>query len=341
LSEQKQLKDTSSSPIENLLSNHEQLSDSRLPTPCHKLELSGVSARTDLYVKRDDLTGIAMGGNKTRKLDFVFPKLIKDGVDAIVAIGGAQSNFCRVLCAYGARYGISIDLVLGGTEPKKPYKGNLLLDDLFGVNAHFIDTDDFEVLEKASNDYTKKLQDQGKKVFTMPLGGSYGLSTLGYIQAFLEIMGFFERDENKPLDYIFHASGSGGTQAGLILGKLIHGWQGDIIGFSVAYLKDEFFQKILDLCLDANSLFNLGLSEDQIKSAIIIDDNYLGEDYAVPTEAGSKAQALFAKESGLILDSTYTAKAASGLMDYLDSNKINLDAKVLFVHTGGAVGLFA
>ena len=305
------------------------------------MELGSIDARTDLYVKRDDLTGIALGGNKTRKLDFVFPKLIKDGVDAIVAIGGAQSNFCRVLCAYGARYGISIDLVLGGTEPKKPYKGNLLLDDLFGVNAHFIDTDDFEVLEKASNDYTKKLQDQGKKVFTMPLGGSYGLSTLGYIQSFLEIMEFFERDENKPLDYIFHASGSGGTQAGLILGKLIHGWQGDIIGFSVAYLKDEFFQKILDLCLDANALFNLGLSEDQIKSAIIIDDNYLGKDYAVPTEAGSKMQALFAQESGLILDSTYTAKAASGLMDYLSSNKINLDSKILFVHTGGAPGLFA
>jgi len=283
---------------------------------------------------RDDLSGFAFGGNKTRKLDYLVYDAIQQGTDTLLAVGANQSNFCRITAAYGAANGLGVQLLLSGEQEESP-TANLYLDHLF--NATITHTDAFEnsQVEEKSLQLETELTKQGKKVYRMPLGGSTPLGTLGYLSAFDEILNFSKKN-NLNFNSIFHASGSGGTQAGLVLGKMISKWQGDIIGISVGRSATELHSVVDNLAKETANLLNFTPNEIEF----IVDESYIGEKYGAHTQAGSKAIKEFATHEGILLDNVYTGKAAAGLLDYIQKGKVDKSDNILLIHTGGNIELF-
>jgi D-cysteine desulfhydrase family pyridoxal phosphate-dependent enzyme len=307
---------------------------SLLPTPVHEVE--GLSKRhgVGVYIKRDDLTGFGFGGNKTRKLDFLIADALESGCDTLIAVGANQSNFCRMAAAYGAANGFEVHLVLGGAKPETP-TGNLRLDHILGASCHHVDDPDWEAWDEGAKRFEEILTGKGRKVYRMPVGGSTPVGALGYVAAFDEIL----RDEKKlklTFDAIVHASSSAGTQAGLVVGKTLSGWKGTITGMSVAKPGADQMKDVIELAERTAGL--LGTAVD-VRS-VVVDAAYLGEGYAVRTEACAKAIELFAREEGIFLDNVYTGKAAAGLLDYLEQGRFKKRRNVLFIHTGGCPELF-
>ncbi|NJO92337.1 MAG: pyridoxal-phosphate dependent enzyme [Chloroflexia bacterium] len=216
--------------INKLLEEIPQFSLSLLPTPLYKLEQLSAMYKKNIYCLRDDITGFAFGGNKTRKLDFLLAEAKKSGFNTLIGVGANQSNFCRLTAAAGKTLGFEVYLLLSGQKPEKP-TANLLLDHLFGAVVHHTDAYENEQVEKESLELEKELAAKGKKVYRMPLGGSTPLGSLGYLKAFNEILDYSEA-KKLVFEDIFLASGSGGTQAGLVLGKMLTGWKGRIHGIS-------------------------------------------------------------------------------------------------------------
>ncbi len=320
--------------IHQLLQKIQRLNHSIIPTPIYKLQNLSDKYSTNIYCMRDDLTGFAFGGNKTRKLDYLVYDAMRLGADTLLAVGANQSNFCRITAGYGAANGLEVHLLLSGKETDTP-TANLYLDKIFGAVVHHTDKYDNKAVEAQSQELEKELKKQGKKVYRMPLGGSTPLGTLGYLQAFAEILDY-ENKNKIHFDYIFLASGSGGTQAGLILGKMLSDWQAEIIGISVGRAANELYQVVNTLANNAAELLG------QVPKAVDfrIDDNYIGEKYGAFTDWGSVAIQEFAKNEGILLDNVYTGKAAAGMLDYLGKNKINKSKDILFIHTGGNIELF-
>jgi len=320
--------------ITKLLQNIPHLNYSIIPTPIMKLENLSKKYDANIYCMRDDLTGFAFGGNKTRKLDYLVYDAIQQGADTLLAVGANQSNFCRITTAYGAANGLEVQLLLSGKKEKNP-KANLYLSQLF--NAIVTHTDAYENAEVEAESLLleAKLIEQGKKVYRMPLGGSTPLGTLGYLKAFDEILSFCEKN-NIAFDNIFLASGSGGTQAGLVLGKMITDWQGDIIGVSVGRSATELHSVVDNLAKETAKMLNITPSETKFT----VDENYIGEKYGAHTKAGKNAIKEFAVNEGILLDNVYTGKAAAGLLDYLKKGKIKKSGNILFIHTGGNIELF-
>jgi L-cysteate sulfo-lyase len=209
------------------------------------------------------------------------------------------------------------------------------LDDILGAATHFVEASGWDALEKESERVAQELESQGKKVFRIPVGGSVPMGALAYTMAFTEIL-----DDQEKLgvtfDHIIHASESGGTQAGLLTGKLATGWQGKISGIAAGTDRKTLEEKIAVL---ANQTAHL-LEGHAERDAVFVDDAYIGEGYAVPTHAGKVAIELFARKEGIFLDHVYTGKAASGLLDWLEKGRLKGE-KVLFLHTGGTPELFA
>ena len=323
------------SKIAELLENIPKLNMSVKPTPIVKLERISNKYDSNIYCMRDDLTGFAFGGNKTRKLDFLIADALKKGKDTIIGIGANQSNFCRMAAAAAKVNAMEAHLVLAGTEPEKP-TGNLLVDQLFGAIIHHIDTTDDNVLLAKAKELEKQLMTQGRKVYNMPAGGSTSVGILGYVDAFDEIMQYSERT-GIHFSTIFHSSGTGGTQSGLVLGQQIAGWKGKIIGISVGRSCSELDQLISNLINNATQYLSI-VPENQGK--IIIDDNYFGKCYGARTVEAYEAITTFANYEGIMLDHVYTGKGASGMIDYLKKGLINKTENILFIHTGGNIELF-
>jgi len=320
--------------IDAILAHLDRENISLLPTPFYRMNTLSELLERNIYIKRDDLTGFAFGGNKTRKFDFLIADALGKGCDTIVGIGANQSNFCRILSGVGAKYGLAVHLILNGTEPKNP-TGNLLLDHLFGANVHHIDTTDpAERFEKAI-EIRKQLEYTGRRVYFLPPGGSTTIGTMGYIAGWGELMDDFENQQLK-VDKIFHASSSAGTQAGLVAGQAITGWQGQIIGISVDVPEMELEKNVFDLAQSAGDFLNVQIP----RSIVTVDDHYIGAGYGKRTEAAAEAIELFAQKEGVLLDYVYTGKAASGLIDYCRSGRIKPDETVVFLHTGGNIQLF-
>jgi D-cysteine desulfhydrase family pyridoxal phosphate-dependent enzyme len=320
--------------ITKLLQNIPHLNYSVLPTPVMKLENLSKKYHANIYCMRDDLTGFAFGGNKTRKLDYLIYDAIQKGADTLLAVGANQSNFCRITAGYGAVNGLEVQLLLSGKEEKRPV-ANLFLDHIF--NARVTHTDAFENtdVENESLVLEKKLTDQGKKVYRMPLGGSTPLGTLGYLNAFNEILEFSKKSKIR-FHRIFLASGSGGTQAGLVLGKMISKWKGEITGISVGRPATELYSVIDNLANETAGMLHF-ITE---KTIFNVDDNYVGEKYGAFTSWGTKAIKEFALNEGILLDNVYTGKAAAGMFDYIRNEKISPSENILFIHTGGNIELF-
>lgn len=308
------------------------------PTPL--IELSRLSKALDgptIFMKRDDNTGLALGGNKTRKLEFIMGDALAQGADCVITAGAAQSNHCRQTAAAAASLGLECHLVLGGEEPEQT-SGNLLLDKIFGSHIHWAGANrKGEDIPKIVEQLTK----QGKKPYVIPYGGSNELGALAFVEAFKELE---SQRESMDLSFthIVFASSSGATQAGLMLGKKILNSPAQIVGINIDKGETDkvpFDQYTVALANSTASL--IGADHQFTESDLTLNSDYVGEGYGVVGTLENEAIAMTAQTEGILLDPVYTGRAMGGLIDMIRSGKIKKTDRVLFWHTGGAPALFA
>lgn len=306
-----------------------------LPTPVHELSVLSEMSGCRVFCKRDDLTGFGFGGNKARKLDYLIADALHGACDTLVAVGANQSNFCRMVSAYGSAHGMDVHLVLGGKKPDMP-TGNLRLDHMLGADCHHVESQDWSEWEARAAALETDLRQQGQIVYRMPVGGSTVTGALGYVAAMSEIL-----DDEARLGLSFDAivltSSSAGTQAGLVVGKAIAKWPGQILGISVAQDRKSLQQDVFDLAQATADRLQCSLNRQDVQ----VDDAFLGEGYACLTPACEEAVTLFARRCGIFLDHVYTGKGAAGLLHYLRTNRFTPGSSILFLHTGGSVELLA
>lgn len=303
----------------------------QLPTPIESLpRLSAELHGPRLLVKRDDQTGIALGGNKIRKLEYVLAEAQANGARTLITVGGAQSNHCRLTAALAARLGMECILVLSG-EPNQNLNGNVLLDQLFGARIIWTTRAERETVHKAA---FEQAWAEGKKPFLIPLGASTPTGAVGYYTAFQEFI-----SQGVDADWIVVASSSAGTQAGLVLGAKSSGWKGRILGISIDHPAEEIQGEAARLANEAAERLDLSLKIDP--GEVLVNDGYLGGGYAVIGEPEIEAIRLFARTEGLLLDPVYTGRAAAGMIDLIRQGVFKEKDRVLFWHTGGTPALFA
>ncbi len=296
---------------------------SHLPTPLDDAPRLSEAVGARILVKRDDLTGLALGGNKARKLDYLVRDAIERGCDTLVTAGGAQSNFARMTAAAAARLGMTCHLVLGGDEPDR-LTGNLLLDRLFGAHLHFAGTPDWTVLEA---EVQRIAADIGPSAYPMPVGGATAIGALAYANAARELLSQMP----QPPEWIVLADGSGGTHAGLLAGLPA---TVRVLGIDVSRPPTPLSISVPRLAQKAAALDN---RTDPIGEVHLAD--HTGPHYASITKECQDAVRLAARTEALILDPVYTGKAMAGLIAAVRDNRIN--GTIVFLHTGGAVALFA
>ena len=321
-----------------LVDKLERIQLAHLPTPIQLLpRLSVHLGGPHLFVKRDDQTGLATGGNKTRKLEFLLADALAQGADTLITPGAAQSNHARQTAAAAAQVGLHCVLVLrrpaGGDEPQ----GNWLLDELMGADIRWV-TDKSHVLP-AVESAAQELRAQGRKPYVIPYGGSNPLGAAGYVAAMEEIC----RQAGEPgggiYDHIVFASSSGGTQAGLAVGaKALH-YPGRLLGISVDEDAGTLKARVARLATETAAHLGLGLSLGP--GDVEVNADYLGGGYGVLGDLEREAIRLAARLEGLLLDPVYTGRAFGGLIDLIRQGAFRTDERVLFVHTGGLPALFA
>lgn len=302
-----------------------------LPTPIEPLpRLSSELGGPEIWTKRDDQTGLAFGGNKTRKLEFLLAEARANGAELLITRGAQQSNHCRQTAAAAARFGLECTLVLGGHAPEAR-TGNLLLDELVGAEVVWSEDKDPEATLKST---FEEAWEAGRRPYLIPYGGSNPVGAAAYAFALRE---FLEQD--LEVTHIVFPTSSGGTQAGLIAGAQIFGFEGQVLGISVDPTADDLVPRVHDLVLETAG--RLGQKLDIAADQIHVDDSYLGEGYAVLGELEREAVRLFAKLEGLLLDPVYTGRAAGAMIDLIRKGVIESGERILFWHTGGTPALFA
>ena len=312
-----------------------------LPTAVEPLpRLSAALGGPRLLVKRDDQTGLAMGGNKTRKLEFLVAEAQANGARTLITAGAVQSNHCRQTAAAAARFGFHCILVLTGEQPDRP-DGNLLLDHLLG--AEIVWARGREEREPVLKETFEQAWEAGQRPHLIPYGGSSPTGAAAYafaLQELLEQVGAGAGGMGgKAPDWIVLASSSGGTQAGLALGARCFGYPGKILGISVDEREEVLQNRVADLA--ASTADALGVNFQFSSRDILVNDHYLGAGYGVMGDPERQALRLFARSEGLLLDPVYTGRAAAGLVDLIRQGFFNPHQTVLFWHTGGTPALFA
>jgi D-cysteine desulfhydrase family pyridoxal phosphate-dependent enzyme len=312
--------------------NISRLHFAHLPTPIEALpRLTEALAGPRLLVKRDDQTGLAFGGNKTRKLEFLVAEALEQGARTLISGGAMQSNHCRQTAAAAARFGLECTLVLTGDLPEKP-SANLLLDELFGAKIVAVPErkDRDRILQETFDQATA----QGKKPYLVPYGGSSPIGALGYAYAMEEFM-----KQSVHADWIVFGTSSGGTHAGLVLGQRVFGYKGKVLGISIDESEEWLKSHVSQLASDASE--KMGEQVEITPSDVLANADYCNAGYGVLTEAEREAVQLFAKYEGLLLDPVYTGRAAAGMIDLIRKGFFKKDETVLFWHTGGQPALFA
>ena len=312
----------------------------QLPTPLEEAKrLSDVLGGPRIYFKRDDLTGIGLGGNKVRKLEFIIGKALEEGADTLVVCGGFQSNMARVSAAMANRVGMKVELVLGGLpgEPRPPI-GNLLLDHLLGAGIRLVDTVPRWEFGEFLHEIAEELRSEGRRPFVLAPGGSSPEGMAGYFNATLEMAEQFSEQGIEP-NRIFVAVGSGSTFGGLVLGAMYVEPSFEVVGISVSRMSDYLSEKIPQLTADAIGL--LGLDTRARGGDLTTYDQYIGEGYGALTEGACEAIRLVAETEGVFLDPVYTGKCMAGLVDLIRKGIVGRDETVVFIHTGGSPALFA
>ena len=315
-----------------------RFSIAEFPTPIHHLEkFTKACNGPEIYMKRDDLTSLGMGGNKTRKLEFLIGEALVQKKNTLVTAGGIQSNHCRLTAAAARKAGLECHLVLNGTEPENP-NGNLLLDKIFGAKIHYCDRKDRDnrLLQVAA-----ELKNSGKHPYVIPVGGSNSTGSVGYVNAMLELETQLKSMNIRP-DAIVFASSSGGTQAGLTLGAKNIGFEGDIMGISIDQVKTgpESFLPVLAEISNATAQ-RLKSDIRLLESDFSLNCDYLGAGYAMPGNLEFDAIRDLALSEGILLGPVYTARAMGGLKDLIKRGIFTKKHSVLFWHTGGTPELFA
>ncbi|HMN62164.1 MAG TPA: D-cysteine desulfhydrase family protein [Anaerolinea sp.] len=303
-----------------------------LPTPVEHLPRLSAHLGLRVLVKRDDLTGVAMGGNKTRKLEYLLAEALSTGARTLVTVGAAQSNHCRQTAALAARLGLACILVLSGDESAAP-SGNLLLDRMFGAEIVWTTREQRSEALKAAFD---RAWEAGRRPYLIPLGASNGLGAAAYSLAFDEMV---EQTGNESVDWIVVASSSGGTQAGLALGARRRAFQGKVLGISIDHPAADLAESVAFLANEAASRLGTGTRVES--RDVMVNADYLGGGYGVMGAAEREAIDLFARQEGLLLDPVYTGRAAAGMIDLARSGFFRPGETLLFWHTGGTPALFA
>ena len=312
-----------------------------LPTPIEELpRLSKALGGPHLLIKRDDQTGLAFGGNKTRKLEFLVAEAQEQGAKTLISGGAMQSNHCRQTAAAAARYGFECTLVLTGELPAQP-SANLLLDQLFG--AKIVAVPDRKDRDRILQETFDNAVAEGKKPYLVPYGGSSPTGALGYAFAMEELMSQAKDlrvlQELGGLDYIVFGTSSGGTHAGLVLGQRLFGFKGKVLGISIDESEEWLKKNVSALATSASE--RLGERIEFTQADVLANADYCGAGYGVLTDAEREAVNLFAKYEGLLLDPVYTGRAAAGMIDLVRKGFFKKDERVLFWHTGGQPALFA
>ncbi|MGA7193569.1 MAG: D-cysteine desulfhydrase family protein [Anaerolineales bacterium] len=303
-----------------------------LPTPVEELpRLSATLGGPRILVKRDDQTGLAFGGNKTRKLEFLVAEAQEQGAKMMISAGAVQSNHCRQTAAAAAKFGFECILVLTGEFPDQP-SANLLLDKLFG--AKIINVPDRADRDRVLKETFEKAVAEGKKPYLVPYGGSSTTGAMGYTFAMEEFM-----KQNVQADWIVFGTSSGGTHAGLVLGQRVFGYKGKVLGISIDESEEWLKTHISALASDASE--RLGKRINFMPDDVLATDQYCKAGYGVLTDAEREAVRLFASTEGLLLDPVYTGRAAAGLIDLIRKGFFKKDETILFWHTGGQPALFA
>lgn len=307
------------------------------PTPLQPLDrLSAELGGPRLWVKRDDLTGSVLSGNKVRKLEFALAAALRDGADTIITCGGLQSNHCRATALACAQLGLRCRLLLRG-EPQQPYDGNLLLDHLAGATVECFAPARYQrELPALLNDAADRCRREGGRPFVIPTGASDGLGLWGYIGAAQELAEDFARAGIRPR-HILCATGSGGTQGGLTAGAALYGLDAAVWGVAVCDDAAYFQNKVRADLRDWRNRFQASLDVDALTVRVL--DDYIGPGYAI---AGPEVFATIqraARTEGLVLDPVYTGKAFHALLEEVKRGRFDGD-DVVFIHTGGVFGLF-
>ena len=320
------------------------------PTPCYKLERLSEQLGVNLYIKRDDFSGMSLfGGNKIRKLEYLIGDAKAKGCDYVFTFGATQSNHAMQTVTACRRCGlIPVLYLVAVVEPDEDdIRSNMLLDKIMGAEIHVVEIQEGETEDDAderavilAREHMKRLEAEGHHCYEVPMGGASEVGSIGFIEGYVEFSEQFAA-LGACADYIFHSTGTGGTMAGLHAGRKLLGDDTNIISINASaknadypMIKAELANRtmeligVLDVCVDG--------AED-----IHVDQNYYLPGYEIPNEAASEAIRLLAREEGLLLDPVYTGKAFAGMLDYIRSGKVEQGSTVVFWHTGGATALFA
>jgi D-cysteine desulfhydrase/L-cysteate sulfo-lyase len=312
-----------------------------LPTPLQeaprlRAALGGERRCPRILLKRDDLTGLAFGGNKARKLEYLVADALRQGMTTLITSGAVQSNHARMTAAAARVCGLRPVLVLTTKVAEPEMQGNLLLDRLLGAEVRLIPagTDEWAAMQEVASE----LRDGGERPYVIPVGGSNAIGALGYVAAMLELAGQFVAQREAPTR-LYYASGSRGTQAGIALGARLYHLPCRPHGVAVSPGGADKTARAARIANEAAAL--LGADVQITEDELLTDEGYIGEGYGIPTAACKEAIALLARQEGVFLDPVYSGKAMAGLLDAIRRGDIAPDETVVFLHTGGSPALFA
>ncbi|MGI6643735.1 MAG: 1-aminocyclopropane-1-carboxylate deaminase/D-cysteine desulfhydrase [Bacillota bacterium] len=319
------------------------------PTPLHRLDNLSKDLGISLYLKRDDLSGPStFGGNKVRKLEYLLADAKRLGAEYVITYGATQSNHAMLTAIASSRAGLRPVLFLTAVVPPDPkdLRGNLLLDHVLGAEIHILPMQPgMSMADASAARYESaklrimELESLGHRCYKIPGGGASPVGCLAFASGYLEMMEQAQREGVDDFDYIVHASGSGGTLAGLTAGRALSGSRAAILSFASGFKGADYASNVADMANKALSLIDCTplVAPEDIK----FDMGYVGQGYECPTDASTDAVRLFARREGVLFDPVYTSKALAGMLEYIDLGTIPKGSKVLFWHTGGVTALFA
>jgi len=312
----------------------------QLPTPFHPLRrISRELGGPTIWIKRDDLTGAVLSGNKVRKLEFVVAQAQEEGCDTLITCGGVQSNHCRATAFVGAQLGLQVELILRADGDDTRRHGNLLLDELAGAHLNIVSVAEYRRrLSELMQATAERLRSDGRKPFVIPTGASDEIGVWGYVTACEELKQDFATNNIAPRK-LFVATGSGGTQAGLTVGSHLSELGVEVTGLAVCD-SEAYFQNKVQTDLQAWQQ-RYGVQCDLQSLSINVNANYIGPGYAQATPEVFATIRRLAQTEGVVLDPVYSGKAFHGLITEVEQGSLNDENDIVFVHTGGLFGLFA
>jgi D-cysteine desulfhydrase len=305
------------------------------PTPILKLERVSRRIGVELFVKRDDLTGLLESGNKVRKLEFLVGEALEQRADTLITCGTLQSNCCRAVAAVAARLGLNAVLAVKGTRPD-PYDGNLLLDRLLGAEIRYLSDAEWERVDSVLEEMAAALRARGHRPYVIPESGSNEVGALGYLECAVELAGQIGHGAPR-FDSVVISVYSGGSQAGMLMGKQLAGLPSEIVGIPIAWPADKVRHHIERTMVTAIRRFGFAI---EVPKSVHLLDGYQGVGRSAVSDAELATIVRVAREEGLVLDPVYTAKAFTGLLDTLARDPKSLGQRICFIHTGGIFSLF-